>query len=677
MTQGAFLAYHPRVLIRTSRDNVRSPQYMEQALAAFHAVGKPFSLSIVRTDRVRLYVEGSETLHKYLYAQYPELDIMEGSPQFVGDPVHLRLSKLDVLPIRRYPQFDDMLERTNVDPIASLCAAAGAIRIEAIPVDLKAGKLAALPDTMRARFLGRLCLRGGLWSFLPVGGSVQDDAGTRSHDREVAVQGALDKSGRPLFRCRVSVWGGEGMVGAFGQFTGHNSFKKGKAWCILSNEELATIWHPPLATVSVPGLDRVESKRLEPKESGEGVTLGEAVFRGRTTIARAGNGHLYTIGKTGQGKSTLLLNAICEEMQTKGVGVIDPHGDLIEDILRRIPSNRVNDVILVDPSDKEFPMSFNLLRESQNPELLVSGILAVFAKLWPNVWSARMEHITRNCLMALVEHGGSSLLGVPRILSDSRFRESVLTKVRDPLVLSFWREEYGGWTERYRTEAIAPIQNKIGQLLSSTIIRNMVGQVKNKLDLRQAMQDGRIVIVNLSKGRLGQDVSAFLGSMFVTRFQLDAMSRAWTRERAPFSLYVDEFQNFATPTFATMLSESRKYNLQLRLANQYVQQLVIEHDTSLRDAVLGNSSCIVSFQVGSDDAEYFAKQFEDAVTPQDILGLPKYHAYARTDSVFLLRSRPPMPELEDQTEKIRRLSRNRYAEDRSTVERKITKWFGT
>lgn len=556
----------------------------------------------------------------------------------------------------------------------------------------------------------------------------------RSHEREDTMAGAADKLNRLLFRVniRVSVIAPaqyreeaghklEEITGSFRQFTLPQSNglravrrKVGKAIVrgfssrpfVLSDEEVATLWHVPSILVKTPNFDWVMSKKLEPPvdlpivvgegsqdENGEELTvLGEAVFHGerrkfgiRVDDRRR---HIYVIGKTGMGKSTLLENMIFSDIRAgKGVAVIDPHGDLIEACMKFIPKERSNDVIVFDPADKEYPMAFNMLavKTEEQRSLVVSGLMSVFQKLWPEAFSGRMEYILRNTLLALTEAGNQSMLGIMRMFSDAAFRAKILEHVHDHVVKSFWEDEFTSWSEKYQTEAMAAIQNKIGQLLSTPLIRNIVGQVTSKLDIRHAMDTGKIILMNLSKGKLGEDNSAFLGSMFVTKFQLDAMSRADIpeKDRRDFYLYVDEFQNFATESFATILSEARKYRLNLTMAHQYVNQLLIgEKSTALRDAVFGNVGSMVVFQVGSDDAEQLSLQFEEMVQPKDILSLPKYHAYERLmirgipSKPFSVSTLPP-PEFtqdENRIETIRRLSRERYTEDRKTVEEKIGKW---
>jgi len=558
-------------------------------------------------------------------------------------------------------------------------------------------------------------------------------ASMRTHEREDPIAAAADKVNRLLFRVqiRVSVITPEAhepeaaakveeIASSFRQFTipqcngfealeprttrqAPSAFRSSPF--VLSIEELATLWHIPNILVKTPNIDWVVSKQLEPpvdlpiseddKPDDDLTVLGEAVFRGHRQkfgIRRDDRRrHIYVIGKTGMGKSTLLENMIFSDIQAgKGVAVIDPHGDLIEAVLRFVPAERTNDVILFDPADKEYPMAFNMLScdNDEQGTLVASGLMSVFKKLWPEAFSGRMEYILRNTLLALIEAGNQSMLGIMRMFSDPVFRAKILEHVDNHMVKSFWEDEFTSWSEKYQTEALAAIQNKIGQLLSTPLIRNIIGQVTSKLDIRHAMDSGKIILMNLSKGKLGEDNSAFLGSMFVTKFQLDAMSRADIpeKERRDFYLYVDEFQNFATESFATILSEARKYRLNLTMAHQYVGQLLIgDKSTALKDAVFGNVGSIVSFQIGSDDAEPMSEQFEEMVLPKDILSLPKYHAYMRLmikgipSKPFSVSTLPPPDFKQDdgRLETIRRLSRERYAETRQSVEEKVSKWVAT
>ncbi len=471
----------------------------------------------------------------------------------------------------------------------------------------------------------------------------------------------------------------------------HNPF-------VLSQEELATIFHLPTKTVSSPRIQWVLSQRLEPpvdlpdEKEGNVTIIGETNFRNqheqygiRTNDRRR---HVYIIGKTGMGKSTLLENMIFSDIKDgKGVAVIDPHGDLAEAVLRFVPKNRTNDVIYFDPADKEFPIAFNML-EGKNAEkrsLVASGLLGVFKKLYSNSWGPRLEHFLRNTILALVEAPDTTMLGIPRMLVDKIYREKVLHFVTDPMVQSFWRTEFsGGMSPQKMAEAVSPIQNKVGQFLSTPTIRNILGQTKSSLDLRFAMDSGKIIIVNLSKGKIGEDNSSLLGSLLITKFQLDAMSRADIREkdRKDFYLYVDEFQNFATDSFATILSEARKYRLNLTMANQYVAQMSEE----VRDAVFGNVGSLISFQIGFDDAKIFSEQFDEKIVKtNDLIGLPKYHVYNRilvegiTTQVFSGKTLPPPSIIseedpEERRDKVVKFSRQRYAKPREIVEEKIARW---
>jgi len=758
----------------------RGPLLMEQALAAIHGLHKhrgSVSLEIGFLDgKINFFARTDEKfaslVESQIYGQYPDIDVERIDPNAFSakeneelHTVHLALRHPDIFPIKRHPQFDDMLNRITIDPLSSITSTLaryaqpgmrGHISIRFLPISnrFRNRALRFLPLINKgfsrkwtwyrdlfthihlARGWKRIVLfpldilMGGFRSWfssatdilspLPAGESTRDALlemdvreSTRTHDREDEIQAAKDKVNRLLFRASIqlSVTAKKGhrmeakaklqeISSSFKQFSlpqcNHFRNAKQRKRFLLSNEELATIWHLPTILVKTPNIDWVTSKQLEPPNElpveGDLTLLGESVFRGKRVKFGVKQDdrrrHVYIIGKTGMGKSTLLENMIFSDIHAgKGIAVIDPHGDLADATLRMIPKERTNDVVLFDPTDKDYPISFNML-ECKNQEqrsLIASGLMAVFTKIWPDVWSGRMEHILRNTLLALIESQGNSMLGIMRMYADDSFREKVVSHLDDPLVRSFWEDEYAGWSERYRTEAVAAIQNKIGQLLSTPIIRNIIGQVASTFDIRHAMDRGKIIIVNLSKGKLGEDNSAFLGSMLITKFQIDAMSRADVPEeqRHDFYLYVDEFQNFATPSFANILSEARKYRLNLTMANQYVAQLTPDKsNTQLKDAVFGNVGTLVSFQVGSEDAEEIASQFGDEKLEEDIVGLPKYQAYIKlmidgvTSRAFSVATLPP-PQFEQdkgRVEKIRKLSRERYAEKRSDVEQKIRKW---
>ncbi len=395
--------------------------------------------------------------------------------------------------------------------------------------------------------------------------------------------------------------------------------------------------------------------------------------------------HFYVVGKTGMGKTAMLQNMVIQDIRDgKGVGFVDPHGEVAEALLNFIPSNRVNDVIYFNPADLDYPMAFNVMEQVdlEHRHLVAGGLMGVFKKIWPDVWSARMEYILNNTILALLEYPGSTLLGVNRMLSDAEFRKQIVEKVTDPVIKSFWINEFANYNQRYETEATAAIQNKVGQFVSAPLIRNIIGQVKSTINMRDIMDQKKILILNLSKGRIGEDNSMLLGALLITKIQLAAMSRVDTPEqdRQDFFLYVDEFQNFATESFANILSEARKYRLDLILAHQYISQM----DDEVRDAVFGNVGTMVSFRVGADDAEFLEKEFSPQFMANDLVNLAKYDIYLKLmiDGIagkpFSARTLIPFPDLlaGSNREKIIKASRERYATSREKVEERIVKWTG-
>jgi len=399
--------------------------------------------------------------------------------------------------------------------------------------------------------------------------------------------------------------------------------------------------------------------------------------------------HMYIIGKTGMGKSNMMENMAIQDIRNgEGVCYIDPHGEGAEKMLKAVPASRINDVIYFNPADSEFPIAFNILEavDESKKNLVASGMMGVFKKIWPDVWSPRMEYILNNTILALLDYPGSTMLGVNRMMSDKEYRKRVYPKIKDPVVKSFWINEFDAWDDKFRKEAVAAIQNKVGQFLSSYVIRHIVGQPKSTIDMREIMDNKKILIVNLSKGRIGEDAMRLLGGMLVTKIQLAAMGRVEIPEadRKDFYLYVDEFQNFATESFANILSEARKYKLCLILAHQYINQLVFDGNTTVRDAVFGNVGTMVSFRVGAEDAEHLEKEFEPVFLINDIVNLAKYHFYLKlmidgiAGDAFSATALPPLnlSETEINEEKAIRISRERYSRSKKEVEDKINRWSG-
>ncbi|AHB41028.1 hypothetical protein P148_SR1C00001G0221 [candidate division SR1 bacterium RAAC1_SR1_1] len=393
--------------------------------------------------------------------------------------------------------------------------------------------------------------------------------------------------------------------------------------------------------------------------------------------------HMYIMGKTGTGKSTLISNLIASDMQAgNGLCLLDPHGELVDTVLEYIPSHRINDVILFDVADSDFPIGFNLLQADTEEErnLVASGVVSTFKKLFGNSRGPRLEYILRNIVLSLVDYPNATLMHILRMLTDKNFREEVVSCVKDSVVLKFWNNEFNKRNDKQREEAAGPITNKVGQFLSSKLVRNIFGQPRTKLNLRKAMDEGKIILVNLSKGRIGEDNANMIGSLLVTKFQIDAMSRADipAHLRREFYLYIDEFQNFASESFTTILSEARKYKLALIVANQYISQLMPE----IKDAIFGNVGTTVCMTIGSDDASQMTSQFKNMAEVNDLISLPKYTAYTRlmidgiSSDPFSMKTLPPIKaegSLET-IDKVRKQSRQRYAMSRGQLEKLMQAW---
>ncbi len=397
--------------------------------------------------------------------------------------------------------------------------------------------------------------------------------------------------------------------------------------------------------------------------------------------------HMYVVGKTGTGKSVLIKNLAIQDINSgRGLCFVDPHGETVEDLLTKIPKERAKDVIYFNPADTDYPLGFNVLEvpDKKYKHLVAQGLIGIFTKIWANVWSARMEYILQNCILALVETPGTTLLGIQRILTDRDYRQKIVANVTDPVVRAFWLNEYEVWEPRFRNEAIVPIQNKVGQFLSTSLIRNIVGQPKSSFEVFELMNQGKILLANISKGRIGEDNSALLGAMLITKVQLAAMERVRIpeEERKDFYLYVDEFQNFTTEAFASILSEARKYRLNLVLAHQYVGQLVTETSTRVRDAVFGNVGTMIFFRVGATDAEFLEKEVTPEFEIQDLVDLPNYAIYLKlmvngvASRPFSAATLPPLAITAEMAppEEIIEVSRKQYARPALDVEADIKKW---
>ena len=453
---------------------------------------------------------------------------------------------------------------------------------------------------------------------------------------------------------------------------------------ILNIAELASIWHLPnekIKTVSVVWGTSVLSEApsnlpvstdIKQEDKQHINFFAKTLYKNKETIFGIKNEdrtrHIWCIGKTGTGKSTLIANMAIDDLKKgRGLMVIDPHGDLVETLLDYIPASRINDTIYFNPVDKNYPISINPLEvtNKEEAELVVSGLMAIFTKVWANVWSARMEYILRNSFMTLAEVENSTLEDVLKLLSNQSYRNRVLAKVNDTTLTHFWKEEFDKMPERLQKEAISPIQNKVGQFVTSPMIRRIISKPKSSIKIDDIMNEGKILLVNLSQGKLGEDNSSLLGAMLITKIQVAAMHRVDIpqAQRRDFYLYVDEFQNFATDSFIKILSEARKYRLSLMLANQYMAQI----PEDVQKAILGNAGTIITFTAGADDAQIIHKEFAEVFSQNDLVNLTKYQIATKlmvdghSSRPFLAHTLPLPASRNQNKNKVIRVSRERWA----------------
>src|SRR3989344_4820922 len=462
----------------------------------------------------------------------------------------------------------------------------------------------------------------------------------------------------------------------------------------LSGEELTSIFHFPIIKIETPKVRFIKSKTAAPPAiaPSAGVILGVNQFRNQKTTIKLSpvdrRRHLYVIGQTGTGKSYLLRNLIKQDIDSgAGVGIIDPHGDLVEAILGMIPSHRINDVILFDPADTEWPIGLNLLEASTPTEkdFAASEMIATFQKLFlAEHLGPVFEHSMRNAMLTLMDDdvNPGTLADIPRIFTDPVFVRQLLIKVTDPLVRDFWEKEMLKMSDQTKSEMVGYLVSKVGRFVENSMMRNIIGQNRSGIDFNDVMNNGKILLVNLSKGRIGEMNSALLGLIITAKLQMAAFRRAEERNeesRRDFYLYMDEFQNFTTESIATILAEARKYRLNLILAHQFIGQLT----DKIRDSVFGNAGSIVSFRIGPEDAKFLVKYFEPVFNESDLINIDNRHAYvklllngATTTPFNIMTEETPLSSL-DEADKLRNICRAKYAKPRKEVEEIISKRFRT
>lgn len=500
------------------------------------------------------------------------------------------------------------------------------------------------------------------------------------------------------------------LKGAFAQFSSPylNSFKSTRPFrkqrftydysfrnfdnlsrIILNTEELASLFHFPFLTLTAPKVKWLKAKSAPPPVNlpKEGIIFGKNMYRGEETLVRIGRGdrrrHLYVIGQTGTGKSTFLYETVRQDIENgEGVAVIDPHGDLIESLLGSIPRERAEDVILFDPSDTARPLGLNMLeyRTEEQKDFAVQEMIAIFYKLFPpEMIGPIFEHNMRNAMLTLMadKEEPGTIIEIPRLFTDESFQRYKVSKVRDPLVRAFWEKEIAKTTEFHKSEMLGYLISKVGRFVENEMMRNIIGQPRSGFDFRDVMDNQRILLVNISRGRVGEVNSALLGLIIVSKLQMAAMSRVELPEEArkDFYLYIDEFQNFTTDSIATILAEARKYRLCLTMAHQFIGQLT----EGIRHAVFGNVGSMISFRVGSHDAEFLIKQFEPVFNESDLINLDNYNAYIKlmvdgeTTHPFNMITYPPKRGSTEFAQTIKELSRLKYGREKGVVEEEILK----
>ncbi|MFH0951749.1 MAG: type IV secretion system DNA-binding domain-containing protein [Patescibacteria group bacterium] len=470
----------------------------------------------------------------------------------------------------------------------------------------------------------------------------------------------------------------------------HRHFNE-KRRMVFNTEEMISLYHFPLPETGTPNIRWLTARRVPAPTQmpAEGIVLGNSIFRGQQTVVRIKpddrRRHVYMIGTTGTGKSVLMQEMVKQDInEGKGVCVIDPHGSLIDGIIGSIPADRQADVIYFDPSDADYPIGLNMLEadNAMEADFAIQEMIAIFYKLFPPEMIGPMfEHNMRNVMLTLIadKKDPGTIVNIPRMFTDKAYQRYKLRFVDDPMVRAFWEKEMAQTSDFHKSEMLGYLISKVGRFVENRMMRNIIGQSHSGFDFRQVMDEGKIMLINLSKGKTGEVNSNLLGLIIVSKLQMAALRRADMAEsnRKDFYLYIDEFQNFITDSIATILSEARKYRLNLTLAHQYIGQLVEKNDTKIRDAVFGNVGTMVSFRVGVEDAEILAKQFEPVVKQNDLINIEKFNAYVKllvdnsVTRAFTMQTYPPSYSDPLVAQAIREHSRTKYGRPADIVEKEI------
>lgn len=713
---------HERVLleVKTARTGEETPESMKQFLSSLINLKKqiilpmwkrgiPISFEISVIDQVvRFYISTPAQFQAFiesqLVSQYPKALVTRTKdylPDILAQGASLALGQIKLASSYLYP-IRTSTEFKDVDPMSSLLAILAksqpgdkvSLQVVLLPVSnswQRAGERvvndkpkdsagSAVPNPYTKVIAEKIALNGFKTAIrLAVAGVDYTRAYHYLYEIGNSFSSFNNPSGNSLVLKRPILWQKQRLVQAMKSRSRYFMPRQ-----ILNVDEIATIFHfPTLKLANIANISWHKTILSQPpdmlpvaemmteEEKNETNFFAKTEFRNKMSVfgvkQKDRRRHVYIIGKTGAGKSTLIANMAINDMRNKrGFCIIDPHGDLCETILDYVPSYRVNDIVYLDPGEQEHAFALNPLEieHAYQKELVVSGVVSIFNKLYGTSWGPRLEYILRNTLSSVIELPNATLMMVPEMLANESFRAKAVAQLQDPVLKSFWVNEFANYTDKLRAEAVSPIQNKVGQFVSSRIIRNIIKQPKSTIDLGKIMDEGKILLLNLSQGKLGEDNAALLGAMIITKIQLAAMNRVNQKEedRKDFYLYVDEFQNFATTSFIKILSEARKYRLNLILANQYIAQ--IQED--VRAAIFGNAGTMMTFLIGAADAAAMAKEFGERFKEEDLLALGNHQAIIKlaidniTQSPFLCYTLPLPRAATQNREKVIRSSQERY-----------------